>query len=613
MAEQTLAITDFSGSIATISEKKDIPFSAKFTKGLSPFEDPSYLTLAKKTTKVSGSTVTNLVHRIADGSPWDTNRYFYDAGGNIYQETSAAAWSNIRTVSGSAGEGFLVHDNYLYYVQDTDIGRYGPLDNSPAFIDAFTSWWLASDLQTTDGGTGAADYVPPTSISEAATERQTFTTDHDPIISIVIDVDVVGTGDWTVTLHDRNNRSLGAKTITNASMVVGDNTFTFASPVRVQPKEEYHFHVTSTVADGGVDTETATDLEGAEFTINYAPLITADFHPMVEMLGGWVIGNERYIGFFDNINGEYNPTKIQMAAGFEARTAYKVEEYIIVEAWKGQSFEECEGARRYFWDGIEQTYNHFEEIPMGAPNAGKGYRNEIYGVYGNRGSVYKGSKPFEKKVDEIPKLARGKKVEVYPGAIAEYEERLVIGYSAVTDDATGFEQGVYEYGSQVSELPVTLNFPYIISTGTTQGTTLKVGALGAFGTDFYIGWRDASTYGVDKVALGDSAIASGAVWESRIFDNNNTDDYKQAIKLVITFESLTTGQSITPKYALERASSFTTGTAASTVGDTSIELFINTLFKEVEFGFNVASSSNTFPIITGVIFVYDDLEPEAAA
>ncbi|MHC4453221.1 MAG: hypothetical protein ACYSWS_00820, partial [Planctomycetota bacterium] len=532
-----------------------------------------------------------------------------DLGGKIYQITSADSVSLLQTTTGALGEGFLVHDNYLYYALTKDIGRYGPLDGTPAFVDAFTSWWLAEYLQTTGGGTTATDYTTPTTIAETATARQTFVADHDPVVSIVIDVDVVGTGNWTVTLHDSNNRSLGTSTIANGSMSVGDNTFTLSAIARVIPGESYHFHVTSTVADGGVDTDTASDLEGAEYTINYQALITATFHPMSEMLGGWAIGNERYIGYFDNINGEYNPTQIMLAPGFEVRSLYKNEEFLVAEAWKGQSLEEAEAARRYFWDGTSPTYNYFEDLTMGGPNAAFSYRNSIVGVYGNRGAIYAGSKPLTKVIGEAPKLVRGKKVEVYPGAIAEYEERLVIGYSGVTDDSTGLEQGVYEFGSQSSALSNTLNFPYIISTGTTQGTTLKIGAVGVFGTDLYIGWRDDTTYGIDKVALGDGAIAA-ASWESRIFDASDPDKTKQAIKLEITFKALTTGQSVTPKYKINRAASFTSGTAASTVGDTKVDLYINSNFKEIEFGFDLASTSNTFIVITGINFIYDNLVDE---
>src|SRR3990167_8155360 len=103
--EKQLLQMDFSGGIATTSEKKDLTNTAKFVKNMNIFEDPAYITQAKKTTKVSGSTVDGLVHWAEDGSPWDTNRYFYDSGGKIYQETSAGSWSSLRTVSGGAGQG----------------------------------------------------------------------------------------------------------------------------------------------------------------------------------------------------------------------------------------------------------------------------------------------------------------------------------------------------------------------------------------------------------------------------------------------------------------------------------------------------------------------------
>lgn len=608
MAQQQLSIKRFNGAISAIGEKVGPEHSAKFIKNLNPFEDPSYITNSKAPSKISSTTVDGLVHWIVDASPWNTNRYAYDAQGKIYQINSSDTVSLLQTTSGSAGEGFLVHDNYLYYPQATDIGRYGPLDNSPSFTDSFENWWLIGDLRTTGGGTGGTDYTPQTSINEGNTHRQTFIADHDPIESITIDVDVVGTGDWTVTLHDANDRSLGTSTIANGSMSTGDVTFTLSSIARVIPGEEYHFHVTSTVADGGVDTDANNDLEGAEYTIEYQELIDADFHMMAEMLGGWAIGNERYIGFFDNINGEYDPNAITLAPGFEVRNVYRSGEYLIAEAWRGQSFAQAEEARRYYWDGIETTFNFFEDLPMGAPNAVQSYRGEPVGIYGNRGGFYTGSQQFQKIVKETPKLARGKVLEVYPGAVAEYEERLVFGVAASTDDGSSLEQGIYEYGSQETALPNALNFPYEISTGTSQGTTLKISALGSFGQDLYIGWRDGSNYGIDKITAGDSAV-NGGVWESRIFDDGDPDKDKLAVKLEITFESLTTNQTVTPKYKINRAASFTTGTAA-TSGDTSVDLYIHSRFKEIEYGFNLASSSNTFIVITGINLIYNDLEEE---
>ena len=390
-------------------------------------------------------------------------------------------------------------------------------------------------------------------------------------------------------------------------MATGDVTFTLSSVGRVKIDENYHFHVTSTVVDGGVDTNLATDLEGAEYTINYGTLISSDFHMMVEHLTGWVIGNERYLGYFDGAT--YDPNKIVLAPGFEVRSLAKEKEFVVATAWRGQSFDEAEEYSEYYWDGISTTFNFFNDIKRGVPNAITNYKNRIVGVYGNRGSLYEGTEEPVEIIDDVPKLARGKKVEVYPGAIDKFEGKVVIGYSAVTDDATGLEQGIYEYGTQTDQIPNTLSFPFTISTGTTQGTNLKIGCVKSFGKDLYICFRDDSTYGVDKITAGDNANTSGS-FEDRVFDAGDSDKFKQAIKIEITFEALTTGQSVTPKYKIDRAASFTTGTAASTVGDTSVDLYINTLFKEIEWGFDLASSSSTFIKITGVNFVYNDLAEE---
>lgn len=604
--KQRLIIKDFTGAIGTAGEKKDVPNSFRFMKNLNPFEDTSYVTLARKTTKVSGSTVVTLPHWAEDGSPWATDRYFYDSAGKIYKETSGGTWSLLRSVASSAGEGFKVFDDYLYYALDAELGRYGLLSGTPAFSDSFLSDGT-TDVDQTGGGTGAADYVPPTSISELATARQTFTPAKEPLKAVIIDVDVVGSGDWTVTVHDAGNVLIGSKTIVNGSMAVGDNTFTFATPLRVVNANSYHFHVTSTVADGGVDTDAATDLEGAEYSTLYGILISATFHPMEEFLNFLVVGNERYLAKWDRAT--YEPNHITLPAGFEVRALAKFNEFLVAGCYKGATTQEAEEARLFFWDGIEDVFNFFTDVKIGAPNALINSKGELVGVYGSDGSVYTGNEPFKDVIDQVPKLTRGKYVEVYPGAITNFEGRTLIGIGAATDDSSGLEQGVYEVGRQQTQLPESFNFPHTVSTGTTQGTTLKIGMVKSMGTDLYIGWRDDTNYGVDKIALGDSASASGSL-ETLIFDGGDPDASMLPLNLVINFEALTSGQSVTPKYKLDRAASFTTGTAASTVGDTRIEAPIFTRCKEIEFGFNLASTSNTFPKITGVRLVYDDLESE---
>lgn len=99
--------------------------------------DPGQVTIQPAAVKESGSTITALPKWIVSGNPFDTNTYIYDAAGNIYKRTSAGAYSLLRAVSNSVGQGLGVYNDYLYYVQNTQVGRYGPLSGSPTFTDAW--------------------------------------------------------------------------------------------------------------------------------------------------------------------------------------------------------------------------------------------------------------------------------------------------------------------------------------------------------------------------------------------------------------------------------------------------------------------------------------------
>lgn len=607
MATKRLVTKDFTGGIGTVGEKKDTSNSCRFSKHLNPFEDPSYITLSRKLTKVSGANVLGLVYWLEDASPYSTDRYSYDSLGHIYKETSAGVWSNPIDASGGYGEGLKVFDDYLYYATGTTIGRYGKLSGTPTQSADFLSDGT-TNLDQSATGTGAADYVPPVAISEVATAKNTITPQRDPMKAITINVDVVGSGNWTLTLHDSNNIVIGSKTIANASMATGDVVFTFATPLRVVIGNQYHFHVTSTVADGGVDTGTDTDLEASYFKEYFGILIDNDWHMMEEFLNFLVILNDRYVAKWDQAT--YNPNLITLAAGYQARCMAKFNEFLVIGAFKGSTVAESEQARLYFWDGIESTFNYFTDCRVGAPNCLVNNEGNLIGVYGDDGSLYLGNEPFQKLVDGMPKLTRGKKIEVYPGAISDFEGKTVVGIGSSVDDGTNLEQGVYEYGHQRVDLPASLNFPYTISTGTTQSTTVQIGCVKSIGNSLYVGWRDNTTYGVDKVTLGDTANATG-VWESLIFDSGDPDEQIIPIEINITFEPLTAGQSVTPKYKLDRAASFTSGTAASTVGDTSIKLPIFQRCRELEIGFDLASSSNTFIKITSITLEYDTLKTES--
>lgn len=150
MGEQLLTVNKFFGGISQ-AEKVGLPGAFRFGQCLDITSDPNKLTIAPAGAKVSGSTVVDLVKWIVDASPYATDRYFYGDAGKLYKETSGGTWSVERTVSNSNGQGLAVHNNYLYYTQNTQIGRYGPLNGSPSFTD---NW------QTGLSDTSSTKYAP---------------------------------------------------------------------------------------------------------------------------------------------------------------------------------------------------------------------------------------------------------------------------------------------------------------------------------------------------------------------------------------------------------------------------------------------------------------------
>lgn len=134
MAQQTTIITGAAGGIS-IAKKVGQKGSFRFGTHLNITDDPNEISLNLTGTKKSASVVVGLVKWIVDATPFDTNRYAYDAGGNIYQIDANDIFTLLRTVANSHGQGLEVHNNYLYYTQDTQIGRYGPLSSVPAFTD----------------------------------------------------------------------------------------------------------------------------------------------------------------------------------------------------------------------------------------------------------------------------------------------------------------------------------------------------------------------------------------------------------------------------------------------------------------------------------------------
>lgn len=141
------------------------------------------------------------------------------------------------------------------------------------------------------GSAGAANtYTVPTSITESATTRHDFIPEK-VAYNQSIDVYIVakGTGDWTMTIHKADNTPVQMcdpsnladlansyqVTVANASLTNGELNRFNIDWVSLDPDVTYHYHLTSTVADGTVKTTTSNDLNTA-YTIGYKGYASAD-------------------------------------------------------------------------------------------------------------------------------------------------------------------------------------------------------------------------------------------------------------------------------------------------------------------------------------------------
>ena len=147
--KQLLGIRYFNGGIAESIKQGSSLGSFYFAKRLNIFGDPSELTINPALSKVSGATVVDLVKWIVSGTPHDAKIYYYGDTGHIYQSSNTGtSWTDLRTVANSGGQGMEVHGDYIYYTQDSQIGRYGLLSGAPTFAD---NWRTGlDDTSTTD-------------------------------------------------------------------------------------------------------------------------------------------------------------------------------------------------------------------------------------------------------------------------------------------------------------------------------------------------------------------------------------------------------------------------------------------------------------------------------
>lgn len=554
--------------------------------------------------------------------------------------------------SASTGSGTTQLYDYTDGLYDTGIYRNNA--NTVGLAQGITSPSQVTDnasTQVTVNGTtyGGYTYTLPSTIIEDATPSSFnngcfFLPDIEPFYSIAVYVDKIGTGNWTLTLHDSVDNELASKTITNADMVTGWNNFIFGSQVRafvnasntgIQPT--YHFHLTSSVSGDSATVWTfyQNDLSSCDFLLFAYRLVEPNnkWHPTAYFTGGGqptlCIGNGNYLSTY-NFGNDANPSNgqwirhaLSFKPGEEVCGISTNNQYLVIgtEVTSNEPTKNNQYGCLYFWDGSTNNPSIIINLPMGAPYGLYTFNNVTY--FACAGSLYAWS--GGQTVLKVRKLAYQNtdymdvedQTKVYPNGSTSRYNILMMGYPSYTTDPN-IDYGIWSWGAVELTFPNSYGYSYsqsivefdsATSTTTNQNYTstnqLKLGCVVNFVDAMFSSWQYTDSSGVVHSGLdvidNFSNPSTYATWTSLIYDGGVVYKQKEAVRNKVYFEALPTGWELTPWWIVDRGQINYGATATS--GATEVVTEWNNLrFHELQWGFNLVNTgSATAPaVILGI-------------
>ena len=617
-------------------------------------------------------------------------RWMVGDKGCIYRVNASNVASKVAQMTSDSGHGLVYNQlsDMLYISGQQTISMYGPITSSIAsprfYSDVFgKSASVANgvinllDNSTNNyNGTGRnnaqsiglnvgitdssqvsnnslatySTYSVKTTLSEASGDYCVFAPDVEPFYSISVYIKAKGTGDFTLTLHDGFDNIVAQKTLTNANITSdafnefkfsGGGVRSFTGAVQSGRSAAYHWHITSTVNDGTVNTVNS-DLSGANFLLFVHRMVQTNnrWHPMTIFTGSTmmlVVGNGQYVSTYNFANDEnpsnavYQRMRFPLDAGYEACGITVNNQYCVIAAEKRSSsnVNNFQDGMLYFWDGINSTYNFKIQVPMGAPYSIYTFNNITYFICAGSLYAWGGGQQVIKvrpvSYQNTDFLGAADDTYVNPNMMDSRGNLLMMGYPSTTTNVNN-SYGVYSWGSVELVYPNSFGKSYELANGLTNyspSNNLRIGMVKNFVDTMYVSWSydDAGVtkYGVD-MTNNSSGAARSYRWDSLIWDGGVRYKMKQGITLKINFLPLPVGCTITPYYSIDRdtpISANESGVPFTVTGDGTVtEAYINlnnARGHEFQWGFTATCPAGTMtpPTVTCVVMEIDPLADEA--
>lgn len=592
---------------------------------------PSSFTLLPRPTNTDGGVVVDLVQAMDQLN--SGVRYALGDAGWLYKITTAGVWSSVVNIGEAGGAGLLYRSDVdmLYATGQTKVARIPRVSSG----NAPQANWFANGPSTCTTCTktgGTNTYTLLISVNEGTPNKRNFTSDIEPLYKLGVKINAKGTGDWTLTLHDDANNSLGTVTVTNGDLTNGSiNYFVFSTPIRIQRGNNgvgsaltYHFHLTSTVADGSVATTTANSLADCDMELWANALVTTNngLHPIAQASNLTLIGNGRYVAAYEPLQdnpttADFNRHRLTLPPGFEVCGFAQKNLMTIIGAEKRSSTGEFQEGMLFFWDVTAETYNDYWPVPEGSPESLHSHKNVVRFIAG--GALYQmrgGDEPIKIRTFRNTDSEYSNTTDithVYPNMMTVRRGILLVGYPSTTTNLS-LEHGIYSYGSITNEYPNSFGFSYTTSNGNilNNGTNnLKIGMVKSYGDTLYISWRDDSAspqkYSVD-IVNNSSTPETTATIELLEFNNNQPSKYKNAGYVISTFTELGGTTSVTLKYKLEGEANWNYSEVAST--GTYAVMPVDKRYLVSQIGMDITSSALTSPEFSSLYMFTDQLKNE---
>lgn len=459
----------------------------------------------QKLTKISSGSGGNAVDALAKCrvNSSDGNTYFFSyTSGKVWKVDASFNVTLVYTVvptSGGAGIlGAKEFGGYIWFATENWLHRI-PVSATGDWSTGTQANWQDLNYTGEEYGGITNSYTLATSINEGATHRNTLETNVKYIKGFEIKVLAKGTGNWTITLHDSSNNVLGTVTIVNGSLPASEGwkRFDFSSPIEIKSSSSYHFHITSTVADGTVRAITASDLE----TLNYRIYTTSDseFHPFEVQNLVLYIGDRNYV---HQVEGEvFSPQALNIENEYRIKTLGKIDTDLLIGTYINNNVNKTQILRWNTWSPSYSMSDEIDEVGINAFIEMDNYVMVSAGVNGNL-YIYDGARL------ELVRQIRGefvdnKRATINPDSVCSFKGLAMFGVSNI--DGNPCHNIIYSFGSRNPSYPKVLNGEYPLSPRDGNSdfimSGLEIGGVIAQGNVLLVAWKNNNdgTFGIDKL------------------------------------------------------------------------------------------------------------------